>query len=63
MSRRASSPRTEPATSRPPTWPHDWIGANLDEASAPDWTEIAGFLEQAWRMSAAKRAIAEHDRS
>ncbi|MDA3646790.1 MmcQ/YjbR family DNA-binding protein [Saccharopolyspora indica] len=43
--------------------PHGWVGANLDEASDPDWAEIAGLLEQAWRMSATKRAIAEYDRS
>ncbi|MER6988414.1 MmcQ/YjbR family DNA-binding protein [Saccharopolyspora hirsuta] len=41
--------------------PHGWVGANLDEASDPDWSEIAALLEQAWRMSATKRAIAEYD--
>ncbi|MER5390953.1 MmcQ/YjbR family DNA-binding protein [Saccharopolyspora sp. NPDC002686] len=41
--------------------PRGWVGVNLDEKSAPDWTEIAALLEQAWRMSATKRAIAEYD--
>ncbi|MCI2419996.1 MmcQ/YjbR family DNA-binding protein [Saccharopolyspora sp. K220] len=42
--------------------PKGWVGANLDAASNPDWSEIAALLEQAWRMSATKRAIAEYDR-
>jgi hypothetical protein len=39
--------------------PRGWIGVNL--AAAPDWTEIAALLEQAWRMTATKRAIAALD--
>jgi hypothetical protein len=38
-----------------------WVGVNLDDASRPDWTEVAALLEQAWRMTATKRAIAAYD--
>lgn len=41
--------------------PKGWVGVNLDEAAAPDWDEVAAMLEQAWRMSATKRAIAAYD--
>lgn len=41
--------------------PNGWVGINLDEGSAPDWDEVAAMLEQAWRMSATKRAIAAFD--
>lgn len=41
--------------------PKGWVGINLDEASAPDWDEVTAMLDQAWRMSATKRAIAAYD--
>jgi hypothetical protein len=41
--------------------PSGWVGANLDDASNPDWEEVTGLLEQAWRMSAGKRLIATYD--
>jgi hypothetical protein len=41
--------------------PSGWIGVNLDPPSKPDWDEIDALLEQAWRMTATKRAIAAFD--
>jgi hypothetical protein len=41
--------------------PKGWVGVLLDPASEPDWTEVAGLLEQAWRMTATKRAVAAYD--
>jgi hypothetical protein len=41
--------------------PSGWVGVNLDDESTPDWDEVAGLLEQAWRMSAGKRAVAAFD--
>jgi hypothetical protein len=38
-----------------------WVGVLLDPPSSPDWDEVAGLLEQAWRMSAGKRAVAVYD--
>jgi hypothetical protein len=38
-----------------------WVGANLDAASGPDWAEVSALLDQAWRMSAGKRAVAAFD--
>jgi hypothetical protein len=38
-----------------------WVGVLLDPASEPDWGEVDALLEQAWRMSATKRAIAAFD--
>lgn len=38
-----------------------WVGVNVDPTSNPDWKGIAALLEQGWRMSAGKRAIAELD--
>lgn len=38
-----------------------WVGVNLDDAAKPDWAEVSGLLEQAWRMSAGKRAIDRYD--
>jgi hypothetical protein len=38
-----------------------WVGALVDRASDPDWDEVAGLLEQAWRMTAGKRAVAAFD--
>jgi hypothetical protein len=43
--------------------PSGWVGANLDDATQPDWDEVAALLEQAWRMSAGKRAVAAYDAS
>jgi hypothetical protein len=30
---------------------------NLDEAAQPDWGEVSALLEQAWRMTATRRAV------
>jgi hypothetical protein len=38
--------------------PRGWVGVNLDDASTPDWDEVAALLETGWRMSAGKRAVA-----
>ncbi|MDQ1657960.1 MAG: hypothetical protein QOD41_3043 [Cryptosporangiaceae bacterium] len=38
-----------------------WVGALVDRASDPDWPEITALLEQAWRMTAGKRAVAAYD--
>lgn len=50
------------ATSSPPyLGPRGWVGVNLDDASRPDWAEVGGLLEQAWRMTARKTAVAAYD--
>jgi hypothetical protein len=41
--------------------PKGWVGATLDAASKPDWDEVAGLIEQAWRLTAGKRAVAAFD--
>ncbi len=41
--------------------PRGWVGVNLDDASRPDWAEVGGLLEQAWRMTATKTAVAAYD--
>lgn len=41
--------------------PAGWVGVNLDAASEPDWDEVAGLIEQAWRLTAGKRAVAAFD--
>lgn len=41
--------------------PRGWVGARADPGSRPDWDEIAALVEQAWRMTAGKRAAAAHD--
>jgi hypothetical protein len=41
--------------------PSGWLGVLVDDASDPDWTEIAALLEQAWRMNAGKRLLAAYD--
>lgn len=38
-----------------------WVGVNLDDAAEPDWAEVDFLLEQAWRLSAGKRAAAAYD--
>lgn len=38
-----------------------WVGALVDDASRPDWAEIEALMQQAWRMSATKRAVAAYD--
>ncbi|MEO8604885.1 MAG: MmcQ/YjbR family DNA-binding protein [bacterium] len=45
---------------RPPyVGPNGWIGVRLDGAEV-DWEEIADFLSDAWRMTAAKKLVAAH---
>ncbi|HTY73491.1 MAG TPA: MmcQ/YjbR family DNA-binding protein [Actinomycetes bacterium] len=41
--------------------PSGWVGVLLDPGSDPDWDEVAALVEQGWRMSATKRAIAAYD--
>jgi hypothetical protein len=41
--------------------PSGWVGVPLDDASDPDWEEVAALLEQAWRMNAGKRLLAAFD--
>lgn len=41
--------------------PKGWVGALVDGASSPDWQEIDSLMEQAWRMSATKAAIAAYE--
>jgi hypothetical protein len=41
--------------------PSGWVGACVDDGSQPDWDEVAALLEQAWRMTAGKRAVAAYD--
>lgn len=40
---------------------HGWVGVQLDERSRPDWDDVASLLEQAWRLTAGRRAVAEYD--
>jgi hypothetical protein len=37
------------------------VGAMLDPKSKPDWDEVEALVEQAWRMSATKKAIKAYD--
>lgn len=39
-----------------------WIGVDLAPSARPDWDEIPFLIEQAWRMTASKTAIAEWGR-
>jgi hypothetical protein len=41
----------------------DWIGVSLDthDHLAVDWNEIAAIIEDAYRLQAPKRRIAEFD--
>jgi hypothetical protein len=41
--------------------PAGWVGAMLDPKSKPDWDEVEALVEQAWRMSATKKAIKAYD--
>jgi len=41
--------------------PSGWVGALVDDASDPDWDQVGELLEQAWRMSVGKRAVAGYD--
>jgi hypothetical protein len=41
--------------------PSGWVGVLLDPGSRPDWGEVAALVEQGWRMSATKRAIAAYE--
>jgi hypothetical protein len=40
-----------------------WVGVQVDPGADPDWDEVAALLEQSWRMTAGKRAIAAFDAS
>jgi hypothetical protein len=37
-----------------PAYVRDWVGVEMYEQE-PDWDEVRGLLEQAWRMRASKR--------
>jgi hypothetical protein len=41
--------------------PSGWVGAQVDDASDPDWEQVGELLEQAWRMTAGKRAVTSFD--
>lgn len=43
-----------------PAYVTGWVGVALDGVR-PDWAEISALLEQAWRMTAGKRAVAAYD--
>ena len=53
----------KPPTSASGTF-SDWLGVFLDPSgdAAPDWNEIAGILEDAFRLVAPATAVAELDR-
>lgn len=38
-----------------------WVGIDLAPTAAPDWDEVESLLEQGWRMTATKRAVAGYD--
>ena len=40
-----------------------WVGVDLAPESHPDWEEIAFLVEQAWRMTASRTAVARWERS
>lgn len=50
----------DPARYFRPAYVKAWVGVELHEAE-PDWAEIGSLLEQAWRMTAGKRAVAAYD--
>ena len=41
--------------------PSGWVGVLVDDRSRPDWDQVGELVEQAWRMSAGKRAVAAYD--
>ncbi|MEV0587090.1 MmcQ/YjbR family DNA-binding protein [Nonomuraea sp. NPDC050310] len=43
-----------------PAYVRHWVGADL-MAAEPDWAELGSLLEQAWRLTAGKRAVAAYD--
>ncbi|WP_327588668.1 MmcQ/YjbR family DNA-binding protein [Nonomuraea sp. NBC_00507] len=50
----------DPARYFRPAYVKSWVGVELLEVE-PDWAEIGALLEQAWRMTAGKRAVAAYD--
>jgi hypothetical protein len=38
-----------------------WVGAHLDPPHEPDWSEIAGLLREAWRMTAPKALVRQFE--
>jgi len=50
----------DPARYFRPAYVKSWVGVEL-HAVEPDWAEIGALLEQAWRMTAGKRAVAAYD--
>lgn len=36
-----------------------WVGIELTPSTEPDWDEVPSLIEQAWRMTASKAAIAD----
>ncbi len=41
--------------------PSGWVAAYVQPSADPDWEQVAELVEQAWRMSAGKRAVAAYD--
>ena len=39
--------------------PRGWVGLRLDVDL--DWDEVAGVVEECWRLTAPRRLVAEHD--
>ncbi|RVX44849.1 hypothetical protein EDD27_7600 [Nonomuraea polychroma] len=50
----------DPARYFRPAYVKSWVGVDLHDVE-PDWAEIGALLEQAWRMTAGKRAVAAYD--
>jgi hypothetical protein len=40
-----------------------WVGVDLAPGASPDWDEVVLLLEQGWRISASKTAVAGLDRT
>ncbi len=56
-----SSTRNRSGSSSPPyLGPRGWVGLRLDVDL--DWDEVATVVENAWRLVATKRQLAEHVR-
>ena len=51
---------TDPDRYFTPAYLRHWVGVELYEVE-PDWADVGALLEQAWRMSAGKRAVAAYD--
>ena len=43
-----------------PKYVKHWVGVEMHDVQ-PDWPEVGALLEQAWRMTAGKTAVAAYD--